>query len=677
MRKLYTFCILPLFLSFFLSSSIIAQTRIYVNLHASGANDGTNWTDAYTDLQLALAVATAGDSLWVARGTYYPTFGSDRDSSFELISGIALYGGFNGTENSLDNRNTITNQTILSGDLNDNDGPGFANTADNSYTVLYGQNLNNTTRLDGLYIEAGNANDTVVGMDQSRRKSGGGFYNNGQASSSLPIIVNCTFRNNQAESFGAAIYNNGAFAGNTNIQISDSQFRDNHCTNAGGAIHNDGRSDGQSNPTITKCVFQDNYAINSGGAIYNMGQDGDSSPLLIGCTFHSNETFTGSVSYAGAIYNLGIHNGNSSPTIVNCLFSSNRSFSGGAIYNLGLQGHADPTVINCTFYDNISSTNAGAIYMNAGDGTAQDTGTAAIVVINTIFDSNMAGPFGGDIFRNNYGDITINYSLVDVANCSDLNVGTGGTISCGSGMQYNVNPLFENPSAGNFQLQNASPALNAGDDSAISGYTQDLACNPRIITTVDLGAFENQSPLPVELLTFDAQLQGQQVQLSWTTTNETNNDYFTLEKSADGIHFEAFQQLDGAGTSRILLQYSHLDEHPFHGRTYYRLQQTDFDGRSTHSSIRVVEKQSGQFSVFPNPVHDKLQLSFTDFEEGSYDYQIFDLTGKQLKHGQLNVYFGVHALQLDAGNLQPGQYFIHISKSAQRLGSYRFVKVGM
>src|SRR5436190_301007 len=89
----------------------------YVKWNANGANDGSSWTNAYTDLQSALSVASSGDEIWVAAGTYEPTTGTDRIISFTLKNGVAVYGGFEGAETLLTQRNPATNVTTLSGNI--------------------------------------------------------------------------------------------------------------------------------------------------------------------------------------------------------------------------------------------------------------------------------------------------------------------------------------------------------------------------------------------------------------------------------------------------------------------------------------------------------------------------------------------------------------------------------
>ena len=137
---------------------------IYVKWDATGANDGTSWDDAYTDLQDALATAVSGDEIWVAAGIYIPTsISTDREATFQLIEGVDVYGGFAGTETILDERDPETNVTILSGDIDNNDSQTpiitdittATGNNENSYHVVSGSD---GATLDGFTITAGNAN---------------------------------------------------------------------------------------------------------------------------------------------------------------------------------------------------------------------------------------------------------------------------------------------------------------------------------------------------------------------------------------------------------------------------------------------------------------------------------------------------------------------------------------
>ncbi len=144
----------------------------YVSEHGDNT-DGASWTTAYTDLQTALGIVSSGDQIWVSAGVYTP--GEERTDSFNLVPGVALYGGFAGTETVLEDRDWAANPTILSGDIDgddtNTDGNYVAETPDdivggNSYHVVYadgttGTPITGTTILDGFTITAGQENDEL------------------------------------------------------------------------------------------------------------------------------------------------------------------------------------------------------------------------------------------------------------------------------------------------------------------------------------------------------------------------------------------------------------------------------------------------------------------------------------------------------------------------------------
>ncbi|MBN1540740.1 hypothetical protein JW992_01245 [candidate division KSB1 bacterium] len=150
-----------------------------VNDDASGSNDGSSWSNAYTSLQSALDVAISDDEIWIAAGTYYPSSAYDltnepRYYHFRLIEGVEVYGGFAGTENSIDERTNFGygkgNETILSGDIGTE-----GDNSDNCYHVIYNPNgtgITNAAMLDRVTITAGNANNTAV----TELKRGGWLY---------------------------------------------------------------------------------------------------------------------------------------------------------------------------------------------------------------------------------------------------------------------------------------------------------------------------------------------------------------------------------------------------------------------------------------------------------------------------------------------------------------------
>src|SRR5688572_30272065 len=108
-------------------------------------------------------------------------------------------------------------------------------------------------------------------------------------------------------------------------------------------------------------------------------------------------------------------------------------------------------------------------------------------------------------------------------------------------------------------------------------------------------------PLPIEFVSMDAKYMDRIVEISWTTASETNNDYFTLERSGDAINFELIAQLDGAGNSNQTNMYSYDDLEPLEGTAYYRLKQTDFDGTVKDIQVVSVNGMENAILLYPNP----------------------------------------------------------------------------
>ncbi|MBN1490408.1 MAG: InlB B-repeat-containing protein, partial [Phycisphaerae bacterium] len=228
---------------------------VYVNAAACGSNNGDSWGDAYTRLQDALHEYNDNAEVWVAAGTYRPDDGlgitpGDRTASFQLAHSWVLYGGFEGSETSIDDRDPAVNVTILSGDLAGNDGPSFANNGENSYHVVTA----NTTwaGLVGFTVCGGNANGS------SPNQCGGGMFIV-NADPDNPIDVrDCVFIGNSAIS-GGAVYNtdgspylrNCVFSGNRSTGTSSS---------GGGGMYNSAGS-----PTLSNCMFSANSGSYGGG----------------------------------------------------------------------------------------------------------------------------------------------------------------------------------------------------------------------------------------------------------------------------------------------------------------------------------------------------------------------------------------------------------------------------
>jgi predicted outer membrane repeat protein len=375
---------------FALALPTLAKAQIYVDQDATGAGDGTSWADAYTDLQTAIDNASGSSELWIAEGIYTP--GSEGDS-FTITGakdGIELYGGFDGTETSRDQRAPEEHRTILSGDIagddTDPDGDGIIENAadiagdENAHHVLLldgtsGGTLTPSTVLDGFTVTAGDADGSFP------EDIGGGLLCDGEGAGNecSPAIANVLFTGNRASLEGGAIYNKGFKEGAASPRIADAQFSGNAAGDNGGALVNKGFSGGASNSTITNTTFSNNTAGDDGGAVYNSS----ASPTMINVGFVDNAADRS----GGALRIFG-----GAPSITNAVFAGNAAaLDGGAIDNEGVPSQSSSlTITNATFVDNTADQRGGAIVNLGGPVSPEPNPTAKAILTNTILWGNSA-----------------------------------------------------------------------------------------------------------------------------------------------------------------------------------------------------------------------------------------------------------------------------------------------
>ncbi len=168
------------------------------------------------------------------------------------------------------------------------------------------------------------------------------------------------------------------------------------------------------------------------------------------------------------------------------------------------------------------------------------------------------------------------------------------------------------------------------------------------------------SPLPIELVGFNARATDDVVKLYWTTASETNNDYFTIERSADGRNFEAIATVYGNGTTTEASNYVHVDNNPKSGLNYYRLKQTDFDGSFTYSDIRTATFENNEnVKIYPTLVDDSVTLETNGSLDNEITVVVKDLNGRDCKSFELSSKSSSNELSLE--DLTPGSYFIIVS----------------
>ena len=329
---------------------------IYVCVNASsGNNNGTNWTNAYISLQSAFDAAASGDQICVAKGTYKPSTahgledGTSRYYHFEMKNGVAIYGGFAGTEDAstfnLENRDFITNETILSGDLNGDDvvnGKGsnlsFSNNEENCYHVFYHDKigLTSSAELNGFTISGGNANGG------SNEDYGAGMYNE----QCNPTLKNITFKNNQSATGSLYFYDLA-----TGAQLSNLIFENND-----GGYYGALYIEGSTGTTILSNALMINNKGQYGGGLYN-----SDAPTII-----NNATFSGNYAESAG---GGVYNSSGVLSLNNCIIWGNTTAGDGAEIYYSQWGSSSMN-LNYSCYKNETDDVSGELTLGNGNITS-------------------------------------------------------------------------------------------------------------------------------------------------------------------------------------------------------------------------------------------------------------------------------------------------------------------
>ncbi|HON49780.1 MAG TPA: choice-of-anchor Q domain-containing protein [Candidatus Sumerlaeota bacterium] len=430
----------------------VKPTRYYVMPTGSDSNTGISWASAFKTIVKATQIAQTDDEIWVAEGTYAES------KTVINPAGVALYGGFAGTESQLSERNISAHPTIINGEK-------------------ARQCIQNLGVLDGFHITKGkNENSGGGGINNYSKVTNCTVYNNsayyggGINNNSSGTVTDCTVYGNSASDIAGGIRNHGAV---TNCTIyNNTTLRD------GGGILDTG--------TVTSCTVYNNNASRNGGGIYNhSGTETD-------CIVYKN-----SAEYGGGIYNRS--------TVTNCtVYENNSGDDGGGIYNY------KGTVTSCTIYGNSA--------IDSGSGIYNDEESAAT---NCVIYSNKAEYYGGGIYNYGtatnctvYNNIGMDgggiFNKGTVTNCiawgndTDIKLFSGEVkYSCFSGGTTGegniaVDPMFVNvsgddPTKWDLQLQPSSPCIDAGTSEGAPKYDILDVRRPQG-EKVDMGAYEYAPP---------------------------------------------------------------------------------------------------------------------------------------------------------------------------------------
>ncbi len=452
----------------------------YVALSGSGA-DGRSWATAYRDLQTAINDAGVGngDEIRIKQGRYVIGRAITVNKAVKILGGYSGAGAERDTQQfttTIDGEGRVFHGFIVTGDAHFD---GLAITGGNAYV---------TGDIDGGGMLVTNCSVTLtrcIFSGNSCKRWGGAIM---LSAAHGTVIADCTFTGNVAGVRGGAIHNYASdYAITSSVFIRNAASED--ATGWGGAVMND-----QGAPSITGCTFSENLA-SRGAGICNWKTEA----LVESCTFADCNTLTVG---GGGIYNAG-----GAPTISRCLFRNNGvTHWGGAILDESSGG----AVVDCIMWQNSAMVHGGAVYI----GTNADLPTKYPQFLNCTMYGNHASSggalysygcsatlwncilWGNEAYAGDDGicNNTLAFSAVTSAFFCDIQ---GDGVYPGEG-NLNVEPLFEDGSKGNFQLQAGSPCMDAGAH-APSVEPLDFEGSPRVVdgdedgnAIIDLGALEFQ-----------------------------------------------------------------------------------------------------------------------------------------------------------------------------------------
>ncbi len=178
-------------------------------------------------------------------------------------------------------------------------------------------------------------------------------------------------------------------------------------------------------------------------------------------------------------------------------------------------------------------------------------------------------------------------------------------------------------------------------------------------------------PLPVELTHFDAKPSNNSVLVSWTTASEINSDYFELLRSTDAETWEYMATIDAVGNSTEDTQYTHLDNNPIAGDSYYQLVQYNLDGNSkTYGPRHVNFKSEAINGVYPNPAHDLIYVNYhLHNSDKAVTIQIYNSIGQIVKSINTTGLEGNNNIEIPISELNAGMYTVRITSQNKTISN--------
>ena len=594
----------------------------HVKPTGNDVSDGFSWSTAFRTLQHAIGAACPDDEIWVTAGIYYPDEGpgqtnNNRNASFTMKNGVAIYGGFPNTSNpTMVDRNWATNPTVLSGDIDQS-----GTLANNSFTVVNGSDVGNSAIMDGFIITGGNADGPYL-YSITPENGGGGIYNKNGA----PVIMNCIFSRNAASYEGGGMYNE------------------------------------TSSPMVINSIFVGNSATVGGG----MRNQANSNPILINCTFLGNTASNGG----------GIFNGNSTLSITNSIIWGNSSslvdnFATSSISNSILEGgysacntcpngdgNANPLFVDATGGNLRLQACSPAI--NAGN-NADNSTTTDLVGNNRKFGVIDLGAYEyqGNPFSQN--SITLSFAPICLQG-NPLNLSASG------------GDLYAWKGPNSFKSNSATPtkAKTVAKDEGI--YSVTVTGNGVCTVTSTIRVYYGIGAGEISITNRSPYCKGGPISLTATATGASSYSWTKQLGSAsytgNPVTITTNAKTSDGGVYMVFVrgQNGCIEKQ----ETLVTVSPVACIG--TRMASEEVEEIDMQINAYPNPVTHTLTVEVTLQKPSKLSLKLFNSIGKESGTWQLNEETTVHKTELDMSNLTGGVYLLQ-GQAGKQKAVKRVVKI--
>ncbi|HPG11562.1 MAG TPA: metallophosphoesterase [Chitinophagaceae bacterium] len=308
----------------------------------------------------------------------------------------------------------------------------------------------------------------------------------------------------------------------------------------------------------------------------------------------------------------------------------------------------------CPYVYNTTPADHGTVYVVAGSAGASGGTNSGFASGPMPFAVNDAGIFYFEIEDNRLdakmlrrnGTIFDQFTIMkDVNATTNYNIPNGSSQLLTASWPQSGNYTWTN-TAGSNRAVTVTPSNNSTTNYSV---TDDYGC------VTDQFSVTTSGVLPVTLVSYDAFLEDKKVIVKWMTSVEANNDYFTIERSANGVDFTVIGTVDGAGNSSTLRSYSFTDHYPLLGRSFYRLSQTNFDEQQEYVGVRRIDNNDIRtFDVKAiSGYSGKLVLQINTSEAGRYSIRVYDMGGRKWRDEFISISAGITRKEI---NLSPGMY---------------------